>query len=517
MADGFRIVPSQRRTVFTKVIQDYEDVPREYRDQQGLPFKKDADLNKQEVDAIFGGELEVREANQLLRILHGRRVAGTLDDPAFAIHTAGFTEKQQTRALAYLRKIIRVNEVYNAGLRAEDELNQMDEAENEAESKASQEAESKKRGITDKDGEDTKPVGPYKADSVYGNSKFDIIRHANQIKNRNKELQRKEAQKEMEEEERKLIRSGKLTIAEDGTRLPTNPKVREYYVQAQSEIKEVPQMSPWTRVAPSAFITVLALAFLAALSTVYEEPADKYRLLREISPAWATVGTIIVTSLAVQLMWRIPPLWRFLNHHFMLVVGMPRPSSLFGAIFSHQNLKHFLPNMIPLWFIGTRLHDDIGRADFLLLYLASGSLGFLTSLVTYTSRGMLGVSTQGASGAMLGVATAYFWSHRDDRFKIFGLPDSGIHGVIFLALLVASQVGAAGMMLTRYRIDVASHIGGMVVGWLGIELINWARGRKEEKKVFELVYGPNASQHSWNQEGTGGVERDATGEKNTRH
>ena len=141
-------------------------------------------------------------------------------------------------------------------------------------------------------------------------------------------------------------------------------------------------------------------------------------------------------------------------------------------------------NMVPLWVIGPLLHEDIGRANFLTLYIGSGAFGFLGGLITYTLRGWLTITSLGASGATLGVMSAYFWEHRTDGFKIFGLPQDGVHGIVFLALLLVPQLAAFGKTM-KMRLDIASHLSGMAAGILGIEYIN--RHMERPKVVLEFL------------------------------
>ena len=310
-----------RRTFFTdKTIKNYEDLPKDYRDQAGIPFRS-LDLKDSEVLNIFGKGINTTRANHLLRILHGRRVAGTLDDPAFAIHTAQYTKEQKARALEYLRKSVPVNEILNAGLRAEDELGQL-EAEQEAGPSGTGAASAK---------EEAEKV--YTPDPVYGHSKLDEIRARNVAKRKAKEA--------AEEEERKQaiargeVNSGTLAEVRQQNRQISNPKIAEYAKAAQSDIKEVPDMKSWERILPSATVVALVVGFLAALCTVYEEPSSHFRLFPEISTAYATVGAIIAINALVYLPWKAPPLWAVMNKYMIFVVGMVRPITLFTAPFSH--------------------------------------------------------------------------------------------------------------------------------------------------------------------------------------
>ncbi|KAF7550294.1 hypothetical protein G7046_g8056 [Stylonectria norvegica] len=463
---------TSRRTFFSdKTIRKYEDLPKDYRDQVGLSFRS-LDLTESEVLQVFGRGINAKKANHLLKILHGRRVAGTLEDPAFAVHTIQFTKDQTSRALGYLRKTIPVEEVLNAGFRAEDELAEL---EAEAEAKLATRTSAKSA----KDAKD-EAVAAYKPDPVYGHSTFDAIRSRNVAKRKAIELQEEEERKAAEA--RGEVVAGPLAKVEK--RQMSNPKIIEYAQAAQSDLEEPPELTYWERILPSTTVVVLALGFLAAVAMVYEEPTDRFRLFPEISTAHATVGAIIAINALIFIGWRIPPLWSLFNKYMIFVVATVKPVSLFTAPFSHQSLSHLAMNMVPLWVIGTLIHEEIGRANFVTLYVGCGALGFLGSLATYTLRGWLTVTSLGASGAALGLCAAYFWEHRTDGFKIFGFPQDGVHGIVFLALLFIPQLAGFGKTV-QWKLDIASHMVGMVAGILGIEYINRAQ-KKQEKQVIDV-------------------------------
>lgn len=147
-------------------------------------------------------------------------------------------------------------------------------------------------------------------------------------------------------------------------------------------------------------------------------------------PAAATAMAIIGLNLGVYLLWKVPPAWRMLNRHFIIVNAWPRATSMIGSVFSHQTLKHLALNMGLLWFIGTRreypafgfggrtntdmlpVHDDIGRGNFLALYMAAGALGSFTSLAAHTLLLKdLAATSLGASGAMSSLVAAWCMLH----------------------------------------------------------------------------------------------------------
>lgn len=453
-----------RRTIFTQtpIYKDYVDLPRDYRDDVGLPFRRDP-LETYEVLNIFGPHISTVEANKLLRILHGRRVAGTLDDPSVKINTSHFGKHSIDAAIKYLRHAAPVDEVMNAGLRAEDELRQLEEGES-APAAAEEEA----------DAEGSAQGTPYKSryklykdqsgDDVYGESALDKIRARN-VARYKEQLKQQEEEKRKREEEEAKARPGGLQTTEERQPRAVSPRMEEWKKKAiLSNMKEPPAMPASKRLVPSTIFVALLVAGFAAYAQYYQPP--EWRLWPDYSPATATVGALILLNFAGFALWRFPPAWPLMNRYFMLVVATPKPFSILGAMFSHQAAGHFLLNMLFIWFVGIRLHDEVGRGDFLATYVASGSIGFLATLYGLVLRNQLHLTTLGASGAFYGVATAYFWLHRFDGFKILGLPPdpaTGIQGLGFIGLMLAINLTAM-FSKNAHRIDVMSHLMGMAVG-----------------------------------------------------
>lgn len=97
---------------------------------------------------------------------------------------------------------------------------------------------------------------------------------------------------------------------------------------------------------------VIGLSVLFARN--YTPPPRAARLWPDMPPAAATVIGLIAVNTLILVLWRIPPAWRFLNRYFLSTPGYPTAISVLGNVFSHQQLKHMLPNMLVLWFIGTK-------------------------------------------------------------------------------------------------------------------------------------------------------------------
>ncbi|GAB1311091.1 Rhomboid protein 1, mitochondrial [Madurella fahalii] len=454
------------RTIFNgTVITHYVDIPPNYTDHDGLPFRKH-DLEAHEVITLFGPTMSTAAANQLLRILHGRRVAGTLEDPNLRVNTAHFTKQQQAIALEYLRKHVPVDEIANAGLRAEDELAALENPETE-ETETSSEPGYKSRLKLYKE-----PESQDKR-SVYGTSQLDAIRARNQAKWEAR-IKRQEEEKRKREEEERHGKPGGLQVIDETPqkgigriRLPSpSPALQKYAALATSDLQEPPKMPAWKRILPSAVFALAVAGLAVAYAEFYHPPRRADRLFPDIPPAAATVGALILVNMLGWLMWKLPPFWPFLNRYFMLDVAVPRAPTVLSSMFSHQKFFHLVPNMVALWVLGTRLHDEVGRGTFLATYLASGTIGAVGTLTWAVMTKRLATTSLGASGGVYGVMAAYLWMHRLETFRVLGLPpppSEGFHGTTFLALAVGSHLG---ILLSRRVVltDVAAHMTGLAVG-----------------------------------------------------
>ncbi|KAI0206213.1 hypothetical protein F4808DRAFT_406442 [Astrocystis sublimbata] len=483
----------RRRSLFRfRVVTHYINLPDSYTDAEGLPFRRE-DLSQREVNRIFPTNLQAERANLLLKILHGRRVAGTLDDPSLAWNTRDFRANDQKKALEYLRKHIPVDEVLNAGLRAEDEL-QTIEQEGSGVDELSENSQATAEPHSPLGGPEEDVIAPTGrlpkkpgSDSPYGESNFDRIRAKN--------IARREAEEARLEEERRLDEEllGKENV---GTLQTEQAKPRElsewtrkYMERATSDFEAPPEMSARQRLLPTIALTAVIVAGSVIFAILYEAPPSSRRLFPDIPPAAATCLALIAANLAIWGLWKFPPAWALFNKYMILVVATPRPLQVLGAMFSHQSFGHLATNMVCLWFFGTRLHDEIGRGNFLALYCASGTIGFATSLVHLVLRGSLGMTSLGASGAIYGILTAFFWMHKFDEFKIFGYPPdplSGPQGLGFIGLIL-------GIHLIPFfwkrvsNIDIVSHLGGMLAGLVGIDLARYYTDYKSRMRAQRLA------------------------------
>jgi membrane associated rhomboid family serine protease len=147
--------------------------------------------------------------------------------------------------------------------------------------------------------------------------------------------------------------------------------------------------------------------------------------------------------------------WQLLTYMFL------HSAPGFGGGFSPL---HILMNMLMLLMFGGPVERRLGAKRFLRYYLICGLAGgLLTLLPPFRSV------TLGASGAVLGVLTAFGLFYPDAPVLLFFIPVPAKIFVIFFALL--NLFSAAG---AQDGISYIAHIGGMAAGYLMIRGVPFA-------------------------------------------
>lgn len=281
-------------------------------------------LSRAEINAIFGPKVDRKDGNDLLKRLQDQRHQGTLDQKL------PYSDALIGKGLTYLRAKYPVDE--DAAIIA--------------------------RVDREADGEFRLPQTNIE-ESPQAVSQFDKLRRENTNKREvEKANQQTEQQKGLTEETPKADR--RVTVR-DGTALvqirPEPEWVQRYRDKAQ--MQELPEMSTWARLLPCGLVTVAVVTLAVLFAQNYRQPSRKARVWPDLPPAAATVITLIGVNVAVFVLWRLPPLWKFLNRNFLVVPAYPHSISMLTACFSHQSFTHLLANMIPLWLIGTRRTSEL--------------------------------------------------------------------------------------------------------------------------------------------------------------
>ncbi|KAL8771116.1 MAG: hypothetical protein Q9209_003287 [Squamulea sp. 1 TL-2023] len=426
-------------------------------------------FSKDEIASAFGKQMIPTEGNRLLHLVQAQRLAGTIDEETPA------PPGQKQRALAWLRKHYPVDEERAIINRLERE-------------------------------EQTALRPPRKlGDSVYGDPVIDQIKRRNLARQAQKDAERAKAEAEAKSD---LPVSTSKAVAEREERLSLNKAWVERYKKKAEEtgLNSVPQMSFIRRVGPATLMTIAVVSLCIMFAQNYLPPPRAARILPNISMAAATVGALIGINATVWLAWRYPPFWGLMNRFFMLVPAYPYSSSMVANLFSHQMLYHLASNMAVLWFIGTKLHEDIGRGPFLALYLACGVTASHVLLLYTVLRKNWSLTSLGCSGALSAVLATWLCINSERGIRIWPLPPAATEAVqplFLLALFIAVDIMGLrrGLRLSKYmpandnRIDHVSHLAGYGCGIVAAQFLKpEARNRQQKesgKRASELEKGNN--------------------------
>src|SRR5690242_4067913 len=154
------------------------------------------------------------------------------------------------------------------------------------------------------------------------------------------------------------------------------------------------------------------------------------------------------------------------------------------SMFMHGSWEHILGNMLFLWIFGNNVEDALGKARFLLWYLAAGIAA--TALQTFVTLDFgsvrdASIPNIGASGAIAGVLGAYFLLLPRARVLtlIFFFIFREIPAVWFLGIWIALQAWQGGIGITHPDetggVAVFAHIGGFAFGLLTVNLVKKRR------------------------------------------
>jgi membrane associated rhomboid family serine protease len=167
----------------------------------------------------------------------------------------------------------------------------------------------------------------------------------------------------------------------------------------------------------------------------------------------------------------------YARHHHELV------QTVFTSMFMHGGIVHIGGNMLFLWIFGNNVEDSLGRARFLLWYLAAGVAATAAqTFVTlhFGSAADASVPNVGASGAIAGVLGAYFVllpraSVLTAIFLGFFFIIREVPAILFLGVWIALQALDGTLSVTTPAagggVAFFAHVGGFAFGLLTIRLV----------------------------------------------
>lgn len=143
---------------------------------------------------------------------------------------------------------------------------------------------------------------------------------------------------------------------------------------------------------------------------------------------------------------------------------------LITSTFLHIGFLHIILNMYALYIIGSQLEGFLGKWKFLIVYLGSGILGNLMSMLFFD-----GISA-GASGAIFGLLGSLLYFGYHYRVYLGTVVKSQIIPLIVLNLIIG---------FTSSSINNAAHLGGLISGILLSIMV----GIKYKTSKFEQING----------------------------
>ncbi|KAE9994267.1 hypothetical protein Vi05172_g8116 [Venturia inaequalis] len=447
------------------------------------------ELSAEQIVEIFGPGTPFDLGMQILQELQMRRVSGELQDKGIDLSELNVTEVQAMAGLNYLRDNFPVDEEAAAKEWQQLEIERLTKA---IEDRAERVGLYKKKEIEYEEEEEREERQPKQVTNVYGDSV---------LVQRQKELKAKEeaeAKAKKEEAEKtgqpiESYRGQQMVLAKeqqiDVRRAAKQKKTEEYAKAAEiPEEKILATRSAFSRLFLPTLFSLVVIVALLLFAEAYEPPTSSMRMFPLVSPAMATCMGIALVNMVVFILWRRPELWAWFNRNMMMSAGHPIPLSMLGSIFSHQQVYHIFMNGLILFLAGPTVCEEIGRGNFITLFVVSGLGANLLSLWYNVLTKNYLMSSLGMSGAVYGLVAAYFLIA--DRRRI-GSENWGVNypgWIIFVLFLLGElamwrKMPSLGPQSVGGTSDHANHVGGMVTGAiLGLWL---KRMKAEQEKAWQ--------------------------------
>jgi len=168
--------------------------------------------------------------------------------------------------------------------------------------------------------------------------------------------------------------------------------------------------------------------------------------------SYVTYGLIFLNVLIFSLLFIInPSLTPDFLASFGGLINDGKIYRIFTSIFLHSNLIHIFFNMYVLYILGKSIENYYNHYKFLFIYLYSG---IIASLVSLLFLGDYTVSV-GASGAIFGLLGAFLYFGMNFRNILGNSITKNIISILLINLLIGVFVSG---------IDLYAHIGGFIGG-----------------------------------------------------
>ncbi|MBQ9019031.1 MAG: rhomboid family intramembrane serine protease [Bacilli bacterium] len=144
---------------------------------------------------------------------------------------------------------------------------------------------------------------------------------------------------------------------------------------------------------------------------------------------------------------------------------------LITGVFLHGNIFHLFFNMYSLYIVGSQIENYLGRVKYVIIYLFSGLMGALFSMIFGGN-----VASIGASGAIFGLmgALLYFGYH----YRVY-------LGTVLKNQLIPLIIFALVLGFILPGVDNFAHIGGLIGG----VMVTSSLGIKDKSTTSDRING----------------------------
>ena len=144
---------------------------------------------------------------------------------------------------------------------------------------------------------------------------------------------------------------------------------------------------------------------------------------------------------------------------------------IFTSIFLHQNIFHLAFNMYALYIIGAQIESFFGKIKFSIIYLLSGIVGSLFTMLFLNDMTV----AVGASGAVFGLLGSMLYFGYHYRIYLGQVLKSQIVPLIIVNIFISYLLGFNNI----------AHLGGMFGGYLASKMV----GIKYKSEKIDIVNG----------------------------
>ena len=216
---------------------------------------------------------------------------------------------------------------------------------------------------------------------------------------------------------------------------------------------------------------------------------------------WVT--RLIMANVAMFFLTRLAPQAAY-QFAFVPALALWRPWTIVTYMFLHAGLGHLFFNMLALYFLGPRLEQHLGARSFLWLYLLSGLMGGVLSIVTPF------VAIVGASGAVYGVMLgfAYYWPRA--VLHIWGVLPVEARWLVVALTGLSLWMGISG----GGNIAHFAHLGGFLGSFLYLRWLEYKSPARQFKKKAAAGVRPKGTHAGTDLQRWQAIQRDRLHEVN---